>query len=99
MAGCRHDNELRWSMSLQRPTITVALFFSIVVCAAARAQSHGSSMKPPDSSPASDASKSQHAAARSLQYLVGEADVLNVNVWKEPEITQTVVVRTDGYIS
>jgi polysaccharide export outer membrane protein len=33
------------------------------------------------------------------EYIVGEADVLNVNVWKEPEVSQTVVVRTDGNIS
>jgi polysaccharide export outer membrane protein len=32
-------------------------------------------------------------------YVVGDSDVLHVNVWKEPEVTQTVVVRTDGYIS
>jgi polysaccharide export outer membrane protein len=30
---------------------------------------------------------------------VGESDVLRVNVWKEPEVSQTVVVRTDGNIS
>jgi polysaccharide export outer membrane protein len=75
----------------------MALFFSILSCAVALAQSPGSNLKPPDSSP--DASKSELAATRPQKYLVGEADVLNVNVWKEPEITQTVVVRTDGYIS
>jgi polysaccharide export outer membrane protein len=32
-------------------------------------------------------------------YIVGDSDVLHVNVWKEAEVTQTVVVRTDGNIS
>jgi polysaccharide biosynthesis/export protein len=33
-------------------------------------------------------------------YIVGEADVLRVNVWKQPEISQqSVVVRPDGKIS
>jgi polysaccharide biosynthesis/export protein len=33
-------------------------------------------------------------------YVVGEADVLRVNVWKQPEISQlSVVVRPDGMIS
>lgn len=32
-------------------------------------------------------------------YIVGEADVLHVTVWKEPDVSQTVVVRTDGNIS
>jgi len=32
-------------------------------------------------------------------YVVGESDVLHISVWKEPELSQTVVVRTDGNIS
>jgi polysaccharide biosynthesis/export protein len=33
-------------------------------------------------------------------YVVGEADVLRINVWKQPEISQpSVVVRPDGMIS
>lgn len=33
-------------------------------------------------------------------YIVGDADVLRVNVWKQPEISQqSVVVRPDGMIS
>lgn len=33
------------------------------------------------------------------KYAIGPEDVLNVSVWKEPDITQTVVVRPDGRIS
>ncbi len=33
------------------------------------------------------------------EYKVGEADVLQINVWKESEVSQKVVVRTDGNIS
>lgn len=32
-------------------------------------------------------------------YLIGEDDVLNINVWKEAEISRTVPVRPDGKIS
>lgn len=32
-------------------------------------------------------------------YVIGEADVLRISVWKEPELSQTVVVRPDGNIS
>src|SRR2546421_7620854 len=32
-------------------------------------------------------------------FVIGESDVLNVNVWREPEISQSVVVRPDGKIS
>ena len=40
----------------------------------------------------------QQIAAPS-DFVIGESDVLNVNVWKEPEISQSVVVRPDGKIS
>ncbi|HEY6248412.1 MAG TPA: polysaccharide biosynthesis/export family protein [Candidatus Angelobacter sp.] len=33
------------------------------------------------------------------EYVVGDGDVLHINVWKESEISQTVVVRPDGNIS
>jgi polysaccharide export outer membrane protein len=33
------------------------------------------------------------------EYIVGEADVLRISVWKEQEVSQTVVVRPDGNIS
>lgn len=35
----------------------------------------------------------------SEDYVVGDSDVLRIDVWKEPEISQTVVVRPDGKIS
>ena len=33
------------------------------------------------------------------EYMVGEADLLLVSIWKEPELSRTVVVRPDGKIS
>jgi polysaccharide biosynthesis/export protein len=48
-------------------------------------------------------SKGSQAASGPLatpsDFVIGESDVLNVNVWKEPEISQSVVVRPDGKIS
>jgi polysaccharide export outer membrane protein len=85
-------------MSFKKLTISIALF-AWIFALAAWAQSHSANLKPPDSSPAGDASKTQTPAGTPQEYLVGESDVLHVNVWKEPEVTQTVVVRTDGYIS
>lgn len=35
----------------------------------------------------------------SAHYTIGPEDVLGINVWKEPELSVTVPVRTDGKIS
>ena len=41
----------------------------------------------------------QRSATEDPDYSIGPQDVLNVNVWKEPEISRTVPVRPDGKIS
>jgi polysaccharide export outer membrane protein len=33
------------------------------------------------------------------QYIIGPEDILNINVWNEPELSLSVPVRTDGKIS
>ncbi|MFY9583985.1 MAG: polysaccharide biosynthesis/export family protein [Candidatus Acidiferrales bacterium] len=45
-----------------------------------------------------DASKPV-AATTDPGYVIGAEDVLNISVWKEPEVTRTVPVRPDGKIS
>jgi polysaccharide biosynthesis/export protein len=39
------------------------------------------------------------AATHDADYIIGPEDVLNVNVWKEAEMSATVPVRPDGKIS
>lgn len=58
--------------------------------------------KPADTAKATDTDKPAETKLPEVlpsAYIVGEADVLHVTVWKEPDISQTVVVRTDGNIS
>jgi polysaccharide export outer membrane protein len=48
----------------------------------------------------SETAKSQPAAATTdATYVIGPEDVLNIDVWKEKEISSTVPVRPDGKIS
>lgn len=70
-------------------------------------QTQSADLKSPDPA-ASDAAKSadlpktadtKPAEVVPSGYIVGDSDVIRVNVWKEPEVSQTVVVRTDGNIS
>lgn len=45
-------------------------------------------------------SKPPSTAVPEYEYVIGESDVLRVNVWKEPEISQSSIsVRPDGMIS
>jgi polysaccharide biosynthesis/export protein len=39
------------------------------------------------------------AASDAATYVIGPTDVLDVNVWKEPDVSRTVPVRPDGKIS
>ena len=52
---------------------------------------------PQNNSIAESESESQQAARD--HYLIGPNDVLNIFVWKEPELTQEVIVMPDGRIT
>ncbi len=41
----------------------------------------------------------QEQATASESYVIGPDDTLHVSVWKEPDLTETVPVRSDGKIS
>lgn len=52
--------------------------------------------------PAADADKPAAPAAGAAHddaYVIGPSDVLNINVWKEPDISRSIPVRSDGKIS
>ncbi len=40
-----------------------------------------------------------HSWVDNKTYVIGESDVLDINVWKEKEISRTTLVRSDGKIS
>jgi|SRR5579859_54339 len=88
---------------------TVALFCWMTVAGLA-AQTQAANLKPAETTenpkPADTAKAPDKTADNAPPavnvppgYVVGESDVLHVNVWKEQELSQTVVVRTDGNIS
>jgi polysaccharide export outer membrane protein len=79
----------------RKQTIVSALF--LVFVAGAWAQTQNANLKTPENAPSAAADTKPLDVAPG--YIVGESDVLRVNVWKEPEVSQTVVVRTDGSIS
>src|ERR1700746_2536965 len=68
------------------------------------AQSHATTQAPlpsRDANKAEDQKSSQgvRAANSDDSYVIGANDILAVNVWKEPDISRSVPVRSDGKIS
>src|SRR5664279_42463 len=45
------------------------------------------------------ASASQQGASATSQFKLGPADVIRVNVWKNTDLSQTVTVGPDGFVS
>lgn len=66
----------------------------ILVSQTLAAQTSGTPI-PDSSKPAAAATSKAHDDS----YIIGPDDVLAVNVWKEPEVSRTVPVRSDGKIS
>lgn len=48
---------------------------------------------------ASSGEQAKSPAAADTAYLIGPEDVLDINVWKEPDVSRLVPVRPDGKIS
>lgn len=49
--------------------------------------------------PAEDASHAVSIGAASSRYTLGPADVIHVNVWKNADLSQTVTIGPDGFVS
>ena len=84
---------------LKRTVLIMALFL-LGLAIPVRAQEGSDDSRP--SKPAS-AQSSGTASTKSVtddpNYIIGAQDMLDINVWKEPELTRQVPVRPDGKIS
>ena len=75
--------------------VAMALLLSAALAYGVQSSSSGSGSDPTPA-PAADVDKASPPAA---SYLIATEDTLHVFVWKEPELTATVPVRSDGKIS
>ena len=65
-----------------------------------RAQAASQSTAPaPSAQSAASAQTGEAAKAHDDTFVIGNDDVLIINVWKEPDISRTIPVRSDGKIS
>lgn len=60
------------------------------------AQESASKVQPSDPAPVQTAKK---PATADPNYVIGSQDVLDISIWKEPDLSRTVPVRPDGKIS
>jgi polysaccharide biosynthesis/export protein len=76
------------------------IFSLIAVAVPAQAQQAANDKQPPvQSAPADASTATAKAATTDPNYIIGAQDVLDVSVWKEPEVSRVVPVRPDGKIS
>ncbi len=87
-------------MSLKKLAILIGCLIGLMgILASAQQQTAAAVRAGESTADTSSAAKSKLPDVKPDEYSVGESDVIRVNVWKEPEVSQTVVVRTDGSIS
>jgi len=80
-------------------TLLLAILTSLAAAQDAPSSSPASSSKPATTaSPSPDLPKSA-PGVRPESYVIGAEDVIDVFVWKEPDMSKTVPVRPDGMIS
>jgi polysaccharide export outer membrane protein len=80
-------------------TLLLAILTNLAAAQDAPSSSQASSSKPAaTASPSPDLPKSA-PGVRPESYVIGAEDVINVFVWKEPDMSKTVPVRPDGMIS
>ena len=85
---------------MKRRIELIVLVGALSMAASARAQEDASKKKPADSEATTTLTAApQKAATEDPNYVIGAQDVLDISVWKEPELTRSVPVRPDGKIS
>jgi polysaccharide biosynthesis/export protein len=85
-------------MNIKVPTLLVG----ILLCAQAHARdTHGQVSEASQSQKTDPKANTSNSAAPATtdEYRIGPQDVIQIDVWKEPEITRTIPVRPDGKIS
>ena len=84
---------------LRRLQVWMILSLIAVVIPARAGQAANNARQAAQSASADPSSATQKVATQDPNYIIGAQDVLDISVWKEPEVSRVVPVRPDGRIS
>jgi polysaccharide export outer membrane protein len=82
-----------------RTSIWILISVLTLAISASAQQNAGSKQPSQPGAPAVVTEVSKPAATTDGNYVIGPQDVLDISVWKEPEVSRVVPVRPDGKIS
>jgi len=82
-----------------RTSIWILISVLTLAISASAQQNAGSKQPSQPAAPAVATEVSKPAATTDGNYIIGPQDVLDISVWKEPEVSRVVPVRPDGKIS
>ena len=77
----------------------LAVFLMLAVLPAKAQEPSGSHQTAQSAVPAMSDDTARKSATADPNYVIGAQDVLDINVWKEPDVSRIVPVRPDGKIS
>jgi polysaccharide export outer membrane protein len=83
----------------KKATVLLVIVLTLAGRLAAQAPAANSNNGPPTTQPTATSSASPATKPHDDTFIIGADDVLAVNVWKEPDISRSVPVRSDGMIS
>jgi polysaccharide export outer membrane protein len=84
---------------LRRLQVWMILSLIAVVIPARAGQAANNARQAAQSASADPGAATQKVATQDPNYIIGAQDVLDISVWKEPEVSRVVPVRPDGRIS
>lgn len=89
-------------MNRRKTTLTITALLGWVLTMPAVAQSSGAAdqhLRADAAAPAKDSQPVAVSTGHDAHYIIGNDDVLGIDVWNEKELTQNITVRSDGNIS